>query len=158
MYFSCSFCLNMFKLCSFLWFCIQQALGCQKQVRCLRVTINLLRKFNKEIGATPIFKRILVLFEYIYNLLKIVHQTSPFWWNLDQVLESYSQFSIFGPNVPNKETVPHLFFMNLLFYFKIFTILSWFCIQRALGFENQIRYFKVTANCPFLAQMSQIRK
>ena len=111
MYFSCSFCLNMFKLCSFLWFCIQQALGCEKQVRCLRVTINLPRKFNKEIGATPIFKRILVLFEYIYNLLKIVHQTSPFWWNLDQVLESYSQFSIFGPNVPNKETEYHTYFL-----------------------------------------------
>ena len=32
----CSFCLNVFK------FCIQQALGCEKQVRCVGVTANLL--------------------------------------------------------------------------------------------------------------------
>ena len=72
------------------------------------------------------------------------------------ILESYSQLPIFGPNAPNKagNRVPHTFFVNL-FYSKIFTILSWFCIQRALGFENRIRYtwkflsvFNFWSKCP----------
>ena len=40
---------------------------------------------------------------------------------------------------------------------KIFTI-SWSTIQRALDFENRMRYLKVTVNCSFLVQMRKIRK
>ena len=158
LYFSCSFCLNIFKLSSFLWLCIQQALGCQKQVRCLRVTINLSRKFKKEIGATPIFKRILVLFEYIYNPLMILHPTSPWFWKSHQVLESQCPFSIFGPNDPSKEKECHAHFLWNYYFMLKFLQSSWFSIQQALDFENGIRYFKVAMNCPFLAQMSQTRK
>ena len=54
--------------------------------------------------------------------------------------------------------VPHPYFIKLLFYFKIFNILLWFCIRQAIGFENRISYLKVTANFTFLAQMPQIKK
>ena len=144
----------------------------------------------------------------------LLHPMSPWFWKSDLVLKSYSQFSIFGPNAPNKERechayflwiycfilkflepshdsaykellilkigsgtwklqsivhfwpkcpnqgnrVPHPIFIKLLFYFKIFTILSWFCIQRGLSFENRIRYMKVNDHFLFFAQVPQVRK
>ena len=109
----------------------------------------------RKCSATIIFYEIIVLFENFYNPLMILHLKSPWFWKSDLVHESYTQFSIFGPNAPNKETMPHPFFMKLLFYLKIFTILSWLFIQRT---ENQIWYLKVTVNFLFLVQMPQISK
>ena len=42
------------------------------------------------------------------------------------ILESFCQFSIFGPNAPNKEIGSHPIFLKLLLYVKSSTILSWF--------------------------------
>ena len=109
----------------------------------------------RKCGATIIFYEIIVVFENFYNPLMILHLKSPWFWKSDQVCESYNRFSIFGPNAPNKETMPHPFFMKLLFYLKIFTILPWLFIQST---ENQIRYLKVTVNFLFLVQMPQISK
>ena len=109
----------------------------------------------RKCGATIIFYEIIVVFGNFYNPLMILHLKSHWFWKSDQVCESYNQFSIFGPNAPNKETMPHPFFMKLLFYLKIFTILSWLFIQST---ENQIRYLKVTVNFLFLAQMPHISK
>ena len=132
------------------WFCIQQALGCEKQVECLGVTANLLtqaqmpqirkwgphpylrnycfwvclqsfmillqwalscKKWVKNLRvianlsfwtlltqrmghAMPIFRGIIALLEYIYNLVMILHPTSSWLWNSGLVFESQSQLPI----------------------------------------------------------------
>ena len=88
------------------WFCIQQALGYENQVWCLRVTANLpiraqvpqIRKY----GATPIFYEIIVLYKYIYNHLMILHPTSPCWLNLGQYFRVTANLPFFGLNAPNE--------------------------------------------------------
>ena len=70
--------------------------------------------------ATPIFNEIIVLFENFYNPLMVLHPTSPCIWKSDQVLESYSQFSIFGPNASNKEIECHVHLLwNYCFIWKL---------------------------------------
>ena len=64
----------------------------------------------KKCGDAPILYEIIVLFENFYNLLMILHLRSPWFWKSDQVRESYSQLSNFGPNAPNKETDCHTHF------------------------------------------------
>ena len=113
---------KMCKIFTISWSTIQRALDFENRMRYLKVTVNCsflvhMRKIRKQ-SATPIFYKIFVLCYIFYNLLMFLLPTSPCFWKLDQVLESFCQFSIFDPNAPSKGIESHAhFFGNFYFVY-----------------------------------------
>ena len=93
---------------------LQRTLGCKNWVKDLRVIANLpfwtlLTQIQEH--ATPIFRGIIVILEYIYNLVMILHPTSSWLWKSGLVFEGHSQFTNSGPSAPNKKIGCHTHFL-----------------------------------------------